>query len=208
MVLRRQKPGRRGVFNELMESGAAARATAVSQVLDLPPAAVVVDVGGGTGGLLAAVLQRNPTWRGILADTEEVVAGAPGVLDAHGVRDRVEVVATDFFQEVPDGGDAYVLSRILQDRADEPAQAILGSTRTAMREGARLAIIEGVMPEPEDTDPAHLLDLAREDLEMLVLVGGRERTLSEYRDVLDQTGFDIEGFHPAPGRDVIVATAR
>jgi len=201
-------PTAAGSFNEMMASGTAARAAAVSEVLDLPPGTVVVDVGGGTGGLLAAVLQRNPSWRGILADTEEVVAGAPEVLDVEGVKDRVEVVATDFFQEVPGGGDVYVLSRILHDWADEPAQAILRSTRTAMREGARLVIIEGVMPEPEDTDPAYLLDLAREDLEMLVLVGGRERTLREYRDVLARTGFDIEDVHASPGRDVIVATAR
>ena len=195
-------------FNEMMASGTVARAIAVSEVLDLPPGTVVVDVGGGTGGLLAAVLQRNPSWRGILADTEEVVAGAPDVLDAERVRDRVEVVATDFFQKVPGGGDVYVLSRILHDWADEPAEAILRSTRAAMREGARLVIIEGVMPEPQDTDPAYLLDLAREDLEMLVLVGGRERTLREYRGVLARTGFDIADVHASPGRDLIVATAR
>lgn len=195
-------------FNELMASGTAARAAAVADVLDLPSGTVVVDVGGGTGGLLAAVLQREPGWRGILADTEEVVAGAAEVLEAVGVRDRVEVVVTDFFQDVPSGGDVYILSRILHDWADEPAEAILRSTRAAMAVGARLVIIEGVMPEPGTTDPAHLLDLAREDLEMLVLVGGRERTLEEYRDALSRTGFDLVDVHPSPGRDVIVAMAR
>lgn len=195
-------------FNEMMASGTAARAAAVSEVLELPSGTVVVDVGGGTGGLLAALLRRNPGWRGILADTEEVVAGAPDVLAAAGVGERVDVVATDFFRAVPGGGDVYLLSRILHDWADEPAAAILRSTRAAMVLGARLVIIEGVMPARDATDPAHLLDLAREDLEMLVLVGGRERTLEEYRDVLTRTGFDLAEVHASPGRDVILATAR
>lgn len=195
-------------FNELMASGTAARATAVSDALDLPSGTVVVDVGGGTGGLLSALLQREPTWKGILVDAEEVVAGAREVLDAAGVTGRVDVVGTDFFHDVPRGGDVYVLSRILHDWADGPAEAILRSTRAAMRNGALLVIIEGVMPEPGDADRAHLLDLAREDLEMLVLVGGRERTLREYREALSRTGFDIDDVHASPGRDVIVAAAR
>lgn len=203
----REHPQEAAAFNEGMAAGTAARAKSLTEAIDLPPGTVVVDVGGGTGGLLAAILRETPGTLGILADTAEVVAGALSILESEGVTDRVRIGASDFFRELPTGGDVYVLSRILHDWADEPAEAILRTTRTAMDQGARLVVMEGVLPESHDGDANHLLELAREDLEMLVLVGGRERTLSEYRAMLDRAGFEFTRVHPVPGRDVIIARA-
>jgi len=200
-------PDEAAAFNGGMEAGTASRAAAVTTAVTIESGTVVVDVGGGTGGLLAAILRQHPQATGILADTPEVVAGAGPVLAAEGVEDRVAIVPSSFFNEVPQGGDVYLLSRILHDWADEPAQAILRTTRAAMPSGSRLVIVEGVIPEADELEPDDLLDLAREDLEMLVLVGGRERTLREYRSMLEHAGFELEQMHASPGRDVIVATA-
>ncbi|MGQ0830270.1 MAG: methyltransferase [Microthrixaceae bacterium] len=200
-------PEEAAAFNEGMAAGSVARAHLLASQIDLDSGMTVVDVGGGTGLLLGTLLSVKPGVLGILADTPEVVAAANPVLTALGVQHRVTVIGSDFLQEVPAGGDVYVLSRIVHDWPDGPAELILRNTRAAMQLGARVVLIEGVLPEQENMAAEDMLDLAREDLEMLVLVGGQERTRLEYAALLGRAGLELIAVHEHPGRDLVVAVA-
>ena len=200
-------PQEAAAFNDGMGAGQTSRATSLAAALDIGAGMTVVDVGGGTGLLLASLIRDKPGVLGILADTPEVVAGAPEVLRSMGVEDRIRIVASDFRKEVPGDGDIYILSRILHDWPDDAAESILRNTRKAMRSGGRLAVVEGVLPERDDVPLEALLDLAREDLEMLVLVGGKERTRAEYADLLSRAGFHLTRVLESPGRDIVLAEA-
>lgn len=129
-------------------------------------------------------LRESPGSRGILFDAESVVEGAAAVLGPAGVADRCAAVGGSFFESVPAGGDAYVLKHIVHDWDDEKSLQILRSVRTAMNSDAKLLIVESVVP---DDDREHLSKLL--DLEMLVAANGRERTESEYAELLRQAGF-------------------
>lgn len=173
------------LFRSFMERGFAGRHEAVAASMPLGPGEVVVDVGGGSGALLRAVLARHADARGVLLDRADVVAGAPAVLDAPGLRGRWEAVGGDFFRAVPAGGTTYLLCWILHDWPDEAAAAILRSVRAAMAPGARLVIVERLLDaDPARCDPSDLI----EDVNMLVLLGGRERTAPEFDALLADAG--------------------
>lgn len=156
----------------------------------------VVDVGGSTGALLAAILRAHPGVRGTLFDLPHVVAGAGPVLAEAGVADRCAMVGGSFFDAVPAGGDAYVLKYIIHDWDDERAATILRRCREAMGPGAVLLVIEQVLPEHLEAGAA-AQRLARLDLQMLVLTpGGRERTESEFRRLLADAGFELRRVIP------------
>ncbi len=151
-------------------------------------AEVVVDVAGGRGQLLSEVLRRRSSARGILVDRKEVVASAGEFLAAGGVADRVELVVGDFFQSVPAGGDVYTLSLIMHDWQDEECRAILRNIHAAGRPGSKVLVIERVLPPPGQTSPSFDHDTTQ-DINMMVGVGGRERTAKQYSDLLESTGF-------------------
>lgn len=176
-------------FDAAMTGSVAARAEGLRAAVDLSSVGTIVDVGGGQGQLLASLLTHLPHVQGILADRGEVLDGAPAVLRAAGVADRVSLVPTDFFEVVPAAGDAYVLSRILHDWPDREAVAILRACLRAMHPEARLYLIERVVPTDEDMPEEEVLDAATLDLNMLVLVGGQERTLTQYEQLLVEAGF-------------------
>lgn len=156
----------------------------------------LVDVGGGTGNLLADVLSAHPAMRGVLLELPEAVRQARGRLAEAGVLDRAELVEGSFFGRVPPGGDLYVLARCLHNWADDKAVEILRTVRAAMEPGARLVILEKLIPEGPGFSPAKLVDLL-----MLVMVAGRDRTEAEYRDLLFRSGFEMVAAHPAPVPD-------
>ena len=137
--------------------------------------ASIVDVAGGQGTFLAAVLVAHPTARGVLFDQPQVVAHAGPVLEAAGVFDRCRTVAGSFFEAVPGGGDACVLKWILHDWQDEQALAILRACRQAMGPGTTLLVIDRLLGPP-DEDPEATFG----DLNMLVLPSGLERTREEF----------------------------
>lgn len=173
------------VFNDAMTSVSDMESPPVLAVYDFSSFGTIVDVGGGYGRLLAAILQKWPQTRGILFDSDSVVVGAPEVLDVAGVSDRCSVVDGSFFESVPSGGDAYLLKHIVHDWGDDESLQILRNVRTAMTDDAKLLIIESVVP---DDNREHLSKLL--DLEMLVVGGtGRERTESEYAELLSKAGF-------------------
>jgi hypothetical protein len=131
------------------------------------------------------------------------VVDSPGV-DAIGESDRLTRVGGDFFAEVPGGADLYVLSQIIHDWADEEAAAILRTCRAAMKPGSRLCIVEQVVPEAGDATAGEQLDVAFTDLNMLVLVGGQERTLAQFSALLNAAGLDFDRVHTGPTWNVIV----
>jgi hypothetical protein len=178
------------LFDAAMSGGASARAEALRAVRDLSSIGTVVDVGGGQGRLLTTLLAAFPGLRGVLVDRPEVVAGADAVLRAAGVADRCAVVGGDFFTAVPPGGDAYVLAQIVHDWPDAEALAILSACHRAMAPGARLWVIEQVLPLEDGSDLHKQSGPTLLDLNMLVLFGGgQERTAEEYRQLLDAAGF-------------------
>lgn len=146
----------------------------------------VVDVGGGVGRLLGAIMAAAPNVRGVLYDLPEVVAGAPPVLQRRGVADRVRVVPGSFFDGVPPGGDIYVLKQIIHDWPDDKAVEILRNVRAAMAAGTTILLIEFVIPDHKREHFGHW-----SDLEMLLTQAGRDRTAPEYRRLLDAAGFQV-----------------
>ncbi|MDD7814077.1 methyltransferase [Mycobacterium sp. CSUR Q5927] len=179
-----QEPDLAEVFNQAMTSGSEWAVAPLVSAYDFSGYPTIVDVGGGHGRLLAAVLAAAPRARGVLYDLPHVVAGAPALLAEHRVTDRVRVVAGSFFDQVPSGGDAYLLKNVIHDWPDEQAAQILQNVRAATRPGAVALLVELVIPEH---DREFLGKWA--DLEMLVGAAARERTAAEYRGLLQQAGF-------------------
>jgi SAM-dependent methyltransferase len=154
----------------------------------------VVDVGGGTGALLAQVLRARPGVRGILVDLQRTISRSGEIFDAAGVSDRVTAVAQSFFDPLPTGGDVYLLKSVLSDWPDAEARAILARCAEAARPSGRIVILNGVQPG----------ETASPDLLMLVLVGGKERTLTEFRELAREAGLLVRAAARQPsGRFVV-----
>src|SRR5262249_6693566 len=148
---------------------------AVLDAYDLSGIGTLADVGGGLGTNLTAVLGRYPAMRGVLFDQPHVVTRARPVLEAAGVAGRCAVVGGDFFATAPGGADAYLLSHILHDWDDAKAGLILDKLRRAMPAGAKLLLVEYVVPEGDGQAFGKLLAL-----HMMAAIAGRERTEAEY----------------------------
>ncbi len=172
---------------------ASARAAVFARAYDFRGVERIVDVGGGHGALLRHVLDAHPQVRGVILERPGVVDAARAALAEAKLADRCEVVAGDFFSAVPAGGDAYVLSWILHDWSDEDAVRILARCREAMGAASRLLVLELVLPSANEPHaPAPAETLARTvDLEMLAVVGGRERTEAEFRALFARAGFGV-----------------
>lgn len=193
-----QHPDDQAEFNEAMGQASRPLLPALLAHVDFGQATRVVDVGGGDGTLLAAVLARHPHLRGTVFDTAQGATEAERTLREAGVADRADVRHGDFFKnEVPEGGDLYLLKNILHDWDDADCARILGSCRAAMREGARLAVIAPVLPDLATAGTATAAYL--NDLTMLVNLGGRERTRAEHRRLLADAGLTVTGFQELPG---------
>jgi hypothetical protein len=180
------------VFNSAMTSRTGQETAALTAAYDWP-AGKVVDVGGGQGALLVSILSRTPEALGVLFDLANVIAAASGVIAASGLADRCDLIAGDFFGQVPIGGDLYLLKRVLHDWDDERAAAILRACRAAMNAHSRLLVIEHVMAPGNARSWGKLLDL-----QMLVLSpGGRERDQAGFEALMDSAGLRLERVIPA-----------
>jgi O-methyltransferase domain/Dimerisation domain len=187
-------PGREAAFQASMASRSEHEAADVVAAYDFSGIGRLVDVGGGGGILLGAILRANPGLRGVLLDRPEAIRQARERLAADGVADRYECVEGDFFASVPGGADAYLLSRVIHDWDDADARRLLAVCRAAIPPGARLLIVEALLPERARDRPAAI----RMDLHMLVLLGARERTERQYRRLLADTGFEVRRVLPTP----------
>ncbi|MFV2175650.1 methyltransferase [Actinomadura sp. LOL_016] len=184
------------LFNASMSQGSRAAADVVPGHYDFDRFPTVVDVGGGDGTLIAAILRAHPSLRGILFDTPEGLAQADGTLREHGVADRCALESGDFFAAVPGGGDLYLLKSVIHDWDDDRAATILRHIRRVIPDQGRLLIVEPVLPDTVTSalPPAMYLS----DLNMLVNVGGRERTHADFHDLCQDTGFTLTRRLPPP----------
>ena len=166
-------------------------AAAVASAYGLSDVNTLVDLGGGVGNWLTALLNANPNLKGILFELPHVTEEAARRLNSAGLGARCEVVPGDFFESVPAGGDVYLLSHVVHDWDEAHCLTLLGNCRRVMRAGARLLIVEMILPGPNQPSPGMLTDLV-----MLVAQGGRERTEVEYRDLLARVGFRLQRVVP------------
>jgi len=174
------------IFNQAMTSASELSIAPVIAAYDFSPYETIVDVGGGHGRLLAAILAATPAARGVLFDLPQVVAGAPTLLRQHRAQDRVRIVEGSFFERVPDDGDAYVLKNVIHDWPDDDAVHILRNVRAAARNGKRVLLVELVIPKHDREFLGKWLDL-----EMLIGPAARERTAGEYDQLLHGAGFQM-----------------
>jgi len=159
----------------------------------------VVDVGGGTGSLLAEVLRQHPGVRGILVDQPRPAGNSREVFERAGVLDRVAVSAQSFFDPLPAGADVYLLKSVLGDWPDAEARTILRRCAEAARPGGRVVLVNGVTPSEK----------ASPDLLMVVLTGGKERTLPEFRELAREAGLDVRDSAQLPsGRFLVECVPR
>lgn len=191
-TFRARNPELSANFDRAMTSLSRQFIGAVLAAYDFGRFATIVDVGGGNGTFLAAILAAHPSTRGLLFDQPHVVAGARPILAAAGVGERCDVVGGDFFESVPAGGDAYLLKSVLHDWEDDECLRILRTCRQAMATGTTLLVIEYELGPPNENPPAKFRDLL-----MLVAPGGRERTVEEYAALFAAGGFRFVGFTPS-----------
>jgi uncharacterized protein YjiS (DUF1127 family) len=178
------KPELAELFNQTMTSISELTDATVVAGYDFSVYPTIVDVGGGHGPLLAAILAAAPASRGVLYDLPPVVANAPSLLQEQQVADRVHIAEGSFFDDVPSNGDAYVLKNIIHDWPDEKAVQILRNVRAAAGPRAMVLLVELVIPRHNRDFPGKWADL-----EMMLNLGARERTAGEYRDLLSEAGF-------------------
>jgi hypothetical protein len=181
-------PEEAAVFNAAMTAFSTQIAAAVVAAYDFAPFGTIVDVGGGQGALLRAILRATPTAHGVLFDLPHVITGAKEPIESAGLTERCTVVGGDFFESVPSGGDAYLLSGVIHDWDEERSVRILNNCHRAMRPQGKLLLVEAVVPARVDRSVPSQFSV-RGDINMLVHTGGRNRTEAEYRALFAAASF-------------------
>lgn len=188
---RAEHPEEGAIFDRAMTDTTVRANRHLLEAYDFSRLGSVVDVGGGQGALVAALLTAHPHLRGVVLDQPHVVAQAPAVLEAAGVADRAEVAAGSFFEALPAGADAYVMKAILHDWDDEEAQRILRSCRAAIPSHGVLLVVERDLGLPNQAPDAKF-----SDLNMMIGPGGRERTREEFAALFGASGFALDRVTP------------
>lgn len=197
---REQNPQLNARFNEYMTEVSRLDAAAVAAAYDFSGIRTLVDIGGGQGSLIAAILRVNPSLLGIVFDQPHVVARAQTVLQAAGVAEHAQPVGGDFFAELP-AGDAYILKSVIHDWDDEQSIRILTNSRRYLNPNGKILLVEYVIPTGNAPHPGKL-----SDINMLVAPGGQERTEAEYRALFEASGYRLERVLPLrTGRSIIEA---
>lgn len=174
-------------FNKAMTAYSEEEATAIGNAYNFSKAQTVVDLGGGQGALVLSLLKKHPHLAGIVYDLPAVIESIDEIDNYYGKDLQIQYVAGDFFREVPEGGDIYLLKSVLHNWDEVSCINILRTCHKAMPEKARLLIIERVIPDRNEKSEAALFDI-----NMLLMTGGQERTGEEYRKLLDEAGFDLQ----------------
>lgn len=189
----KQHPEDGNDFNQAMTNWTAIGVEAIISSYDFCQFQTVIDIGGGQGSLLTAILKANPTLKGIVFDLPTVTPDAKLHLEQTGISDRGTVISGSFFESIPQGGNAYLLKHIIHDWDEEKAVTILKNCHQAMAEQGKLLLFETVIPPRNEQSFSKLLDI-----NMLVMTGGQERTGEEYRTLLAAAGFQLTQIIPTP----------
>jgi orsellinic acid C2-O-methyltransferase len=189
-------PGGDAMFNRAMAELTRLDTDAIVRGLDLSSRRHVVDVGGGNGELLLALLAANPGLHGVLFERPAAIEDSRAAIASSAVASRCELVAGDFFQSVPANADVYVLKSVLHNWPDDLAARILVQCAAAMCAGAVLCVVERMMPATFEPSARHRA-IARADLNMLVSRGGAERTEEQYRALLSMAKLKLIAVRPA-----------
>ena len=198
------QPGQAARFTGAMANLTSGIKKGAIPFLPLDGARTIVDIGGADGTMLAAILPGHPGLRGVLFDLPHVVADAPKTLTENGLADRVECIGGDFFESVPGGADSYLLSFVIHDWPDDAARRILANIAAAGGSGARLMMIEFVVPPGDSPHMSKMIDLT-----MLGMLAGRERPEEDWRELLTSAGFaGIDVLPTGTPLSVIHATVR
>lgn len=176
----------------------------VPRAYDFSRARTVLDIAGGNGSLLGAILRANPGVRGTVLDRQQVLEANAPELAKQDYADRLDWVAGDFFESVPGGCDIYILSRILHDWSDERCLDVLANCQRAMAPGSTLLLLERLVPADGEPSLAYGFSLHM----LAVMGGGRERTEREYATLLHRAGFDFEQSHALPLDTFLLSATR
>jgi hypothetical protein len=191
-------------FNRSMAELTRGLAAVLPAFYDFSGAKRVCDVGGGFGQLLPPVLHANPGLRGLVYDLARCEEGSRALMAEEGLAERCDFQAGDFFASVPEGCDLYLLKSVIHDWNDEKSRQILARCRDAMSPQARLLVLEWIVPEQVGPQDAGIVGT---DLNMLVMVGGQERTEAEYRALVASAGLRVTNIIPTPAAMSLIETA-
>lgn len=192
-------PAESRVFQNAMTALAGTLHKAAVQAYDFSGIGTIMDLGGGHGHLLAQILAKHPSMKGILLDLPNVVKDAGATFSRLGVADRARAVGGSFFEKLPEGADAHIMAHIIHDWDDEHCVKILSNCRAAIAPGGRLLVVDAVLTGPNEPDFAKLLDL-----EMLLVPAGQERTGAEFEALFARGGWKLTRIVPtAAGKSVI-----
>lgn len=182
-------------FNEAMTDLARMKAKIIPAAYDFSCIDKIVDVGGGQGGLLIAILKSNPKMKGILFDLPGAIKSANEILEDETLESRCELIAGDFFESIPAGGDTYLLSSVIHDWHNDQAITILKNCSNVMAEEDKILLIEKVLPHRMEQSEINQA-IAISDLNMMVITGGVERTEAEFQALLASAGFNLTKIIP------------
>jgi hypothetical protein len=178
------RPADAAMFSDLMVGFHGPETAAVAAAYDFADVKTLVDVGGATGNMVTTILALNPGMRGVIYDLPHNEANAVALLAEREMTERVTFMPGSFFESIPEGGDAYLMSHIIHDWSEEECLTILGNCRKAMGPKSKLLIVEMVLPEGNVFHPGKVTDMV-----MLAIPGGEERTVEAYRILLEKAGF-------------------
>jgi ubiquinone/menaquinone biosynthesis C-methylase UbiE len=199
-----QNPESAKIFDESMTNASVIESATIAASYDFSSIQTLVDVAGGEGLLIASILKSNPTLKGVLFDQPYVIERAKRFLEAEGLLERCQLAAGNFFESVPEGGDAYILKHIIHDWDDERAIAILKQCHKVMPDNGKVLVAEQVIPPGNQPFMGKFLDL-----HMLVMTpGGRERTEAEYRALFEKAGFKLTRIVPTQDEVSIIEGIR
>ena len=192
------------LFDAYLAKETLAQAEPIVSALDVSGTKTIADIGGGYGGLLAALLGAHPEIEAVLFDRPATLEAAKPFLESLGVAPRVRLEAGEFFTAIPVRADLYLLKGVLQQWNDDAARTILRHCRYAMPEGARLAIVERLLPERAVDDPAAIMI----DLHMMTITGGRARSLADFEELLSESGLALAKVTPTSSGLAIIEAKR
>lgn len=198
-----EHPEKARIFDDAMTGIHGRETSAILDAYDFSGIQVIADIGGGNGSKITAILQKYPHMRGILFDLPHVVERARPNIEEAGLSERCQLLSGSFFEAVPAGADAYVMRHIIHDWDDAKSIAILKNCHAVMSPGQKLLLVESVIPPGNEPFMGKLLDLT-----MMLIPGGKERTEAEYRELYDQTGFDLVRIVPTDSEVSVIEGVR